>query len=80
MSPELEKIHRDIDNSIIHEAAMLAGILEGNELLNRSCFDVSCLILREMRAETEPARLARRIASHYRMPAPGALVDCQGAE
>lgn len=50
------------------EAAVLAGLLEGGENLGGTISGTIRIILREMRSETEVARLAKRIAKHFNLP------------
>ena len=55
------------DAVLIRESAVLAGLVASDEQLCASDLEICGLLLREMRAETEAARLARRIARHYRI-------------
>lgn len=57
------------DKQLIKEACILARLLEANEDPAASTIDTCALLLREMRAETEAMRLAKRISNHY---------DCNG--
>jgi len=56
------------EDQIILEAAILAGLISPGEILSHGDKVKCSLILREMRAETEIARLARRITAAYLLP------------
>lgn len=53
------------DDQLIYEAAILAEMICAGETLAAHPKEEAQLILREMRAETECARLARRLARHF---------------
>lgn len=63
------------DDARIREAAILAGVICADEILSTSTLAEFRLILREMRAETETLRLARRIAAHCQTTVPSDLKD-----
>jgi hypothetical protein len=59
---------RTPDEQVIYEAALLAGIVAAGDELSLNDRVALALILREMRAETECARLAQRIIRIFRLP------------
>lgn len=55
---------------MIREAAILAGLINADELLSSRDGGKIEIILREMRAETESMRLTRAVAASYGLPLP----------
>jgi hypothetical protein len=58
------------DLEIITGAAILANLIEGGETLSTSSIISISTILKEMRLETEVARLARRVTALYKTETP----------